>query len=131
MGFFITMSEHDLQTSCVKWFRLKYPKYRLLLFAVPNGAMLHGNRLQRVKQWNYLKSEGAVKGVSDLILLVAKGEFNGLCIEMKTNKKSSKQSKEQKDFEAAVINQGYAYVVPRSFEEFVSVVTQYLSNGDF
>ena len=93
--------------------------------------MLYGNHLQRVKQWNYLKSEGAVKGVSDLILLVARGEFNGLCIEMKTNKKSSKQSKEQKQFEAAVIEQGYAYVVPRSFDEFCSVVNGYLTNGNF
>ena len=103
----------------------------MLLFSVPNGAMLYGNRMQRVKQWNYLKSEGATKGVSDLILLVSSGEFSGLCIEMKTNAKHSKQSKEQKQFEAAVINQGFAYVVPRSFDEFRQVVTGYLETGTF
>ena len=124
-------SEHQLQVECVKWFRLKYPKLKMLLFSVPNGAMLYGNRMQRVKQWNYLKSEGATKGVSDLILLVSSGEFSGLCIEMKTNAKHSKQSKEQKQFEAAVINQGFAYVVPRSFDEFRQVVTGYLETGTF
>ena len=124
-------SEHQLQVQCVKWFRLKYPKLKMLLFSVPNGAMLYGNRMQRVKQWNYLKSEGATKGVSDLVLLVSSGEFSGLCIEMKTNAKHSKQSKEQKQFEAAVINQGFAYVVPRSFDEFRTVVTGYLETGTF
>ena len=124
-------SEHQLQVQCVKWFRLKYPKLKMLLFSVPNGAMLYGNRMQRVKQWNYLKSEGATKGVSDLVLLVSSGEFSGLCIEMKTNAKHSKQSKEQKEFEAAVINQGFAYVVPRSFDEFRQVVTGYLETGTF
>jgi hypothetical protein len=124
-------SEHQLQVQCVKWFRLKYPKLKMLLFSVPNGAMLYGNRMQRVKQWNYLKSEGATKGVSDLVLLVSSGEFSGLCIEMKTNAKHSKQSKEQKQFEAAVINQGFAYVVPRSFDEFRQVVTGYLETGTF
>lgn len=124
-------SEHQLQVQCVKWFRYKYPKLKMLLFAVPNGAMLYGNKLQRVKQWNKLKSEGAVKGVSDLILLVSSGEFSGLCIEMKTTAKHSKQSPQQLEFEKAVINQGFAYVVPRTFDEFSSVVTSYLENGTF
>ncbi len=43
--------------------------------------------------------------LSDLILLVSSGEFSGLCIEMKTTAKYSKQSPQQKEFEKDVINQ--------------------------
>lgn len=124
-------NEHSLQSSCVKWFKYKYPSLKYLLFAVPNGAFLHGNKMQRIRRWNYLKAEGATKGVSDLILLVARGEFNGLCIEMKTKASHSKQSKEQLEFEKAVIKQGYAYIVPTSFDEFVTVIQSYLKDGTF
>lgn len=125
----VKQSEHQLQVSCVKWFRYAYPKLSMLLFAVPNGAMLNGTKLQRIKQWNKLKAEGATKGVSDLILLVGSGDFHGLCIEMKTTANHSKQSKEQKLFEKAVISQGFGYVVPRTFTEFKEVVTNYLEHG--
>ena len=124
-------SEHQLQVQCVKWFRLRYRKLSMLLFAVPNGVMLAGNKMQRIRQWNYLKSEGATKGVSDLILLVASGEFSGMCIEMKTTAKHSKQTKEQKEFEEQVISQGFAYVVPKTFEEFKNVIESYFENGTF
>jgi len=123
------ISEHQLQKQCVKWFYLAYPKLSNLFFAVPNGAVLAGDRTQRIKQWNRLKSEGATKGVSDLILLVSSGDLSGLCIEMKTTSKSSKQSKEQKQFETAVIAQGFGYVMPRTFDEFRTVVKSYLETG--
>lgn len=125
------MTEHQLQVQCVQWFYLAYPKLKLLLNSVPNGAVLAGNKMQRIKQWNRLKSEGATKGVSDLILLVSSGDLNGLCIEMKTTKKHSKQSKEQKQFETAVIGQGFGYVMPRTFDEFRNVIQSYLENGTY
>ena len=30
--------EHRIQSACVRWFRLKYPKLKNVLFAVPNGG---------------------------------------------------------------------------------------------
>ena len=120
-------AEHQLQVQCVKYFRLAYPRLKMLLFAVPNGSFLAGTQLQRIKQWNRLKSEGAVKGVSDLILLVAKKGHNGLCIEMKTTAKSSRQSKEQKAFESAVTEQNYKYSIIRSFDEFKQLIDSYIN----
>jgi hypothetical protein len=96
-----------------------------------NGAVLAGNKLQRIKQWNKLKAEGATKGVADLILLVSSGDYRGLCIEMKTTAKHSKQSEEQKAFEEAVIAQGYGYAIPKTFEEFRSVIMNYLEKGEY
>lgn len=55
--------EHRIQSACVRWFSLKYPKLRGRLFAVPNG----GRRDQTTA--GKLKAEGVVPGVSDLILL--------------------------------------------------------------
>lgn len=122
--------EHELQKACVTWFRYQYPKLSKLLFAVPNGAALRGALVQRAKQWKRLEAEGAVPGVSDLILLVPSGEFHGLCIEMKTKSKKSKQTDNQLVFEEKVIEQGYGYVVPTSVDEFIKIVTDYLEKGE-
>lgn len=122
-------SEHILQSQCVRWFRLSYPKFKYLLFSVPNGAMLHGNKLQRVKHWRKLQSEGATKGVSDLILLLPKGVYHGLCIEMKTKASHSRQTPEQKEFQSNVCAVGYAYVIPTGFDEFKTIVDSYIKNG--
>ena len=70
--------ESDLQIACVRWFTMQYPQYRGLLFAVPNGGSR--NRIEAAR----MKAEGTVAGVSDLILLVPRGHFGALCIELKT-----------------------------------------------
>lgn len=123
--------EHNLQSQCVKWFRLQYPKLRLLLFAIPNGAVLHGTPDQRKRQGAKLKREGATPGAADLFLSVPSGDFPGLYIEMKTTSKTSKQSAAQKEFESAVVGQGYGYAMPRQFDEFRSVVNNYLEKGEY
>lgn len=121
--------ESALQTACVRWFRLTYPKLALLLFSIPNGAKLHGDAVQRAKQWQRLVGEGAVAGAADLFLAVPSGDYAGLFIEMKTKK--GRQSDKQKAFEAAVVENGFGYAVPRSFEEFEKVITGYLKNGEY
>lgn len=76
----MNQEEHKLQVSCVKWFRLQYPKYSSLLFSIPNGGA------RNIIVAKKLKSEGVVSGVSDLILLIPNNNYYGLCIEMKTLK---------------------------------------------
>ena len=122
-------SEHQIQADCVAWFRRTYPNLKLLLFAIPNGAVLSGSPAQRAKQGAKLKREGATPGAADLFLSVPSGDFPGLYIEMKTPKGS--QQKNQKEFEAAVVGQGYGYVIPRSLETFKAVVKKYLITGEY
>ena len=69
--------EHQIQCSCVLWFRLKYPALKNILFAIPNGG--RRDAVTGAK----LKEEGATAGVSDLILLKSNRYYGGLCIEMK------------------------------------------------
>lgn len=121
--------ESKLQCECVAWFRLQYPKMHRLLFSIPNGAFLQGDAKKRAMRWAILKREGANPGTADLFLSVARGDFHGLYIEMKTP--SGTQSKEQIAFEREMIEEGYGYAMPRTFEEFQRVVGQYLKTGKY
>lgn len=113
--------ESELQRQCVAWFRLQYPSHALMLFAVPNGGARG-----RVEA-SIMKGEGVTAGVSDLILLEARGNYGALCLEMKTPRKSSRQNPNQKLWQAATEKAGNAYVVVRTFEAFQEVIRQYLS----
>lgn len=112
--------EHKIQVACVRWFRLQYPQYASLMFAVPNGGWRNETTAAK------LKLEGVLPGVSDLILLLHRGESGALLIEMKTEK--GRQSDAQKAWQKEVEAQGYKYVVCRSFEEFEKTVTAYVED---
>lgn len=111
--------ESRLQISCVNWFRYQYPKYKKLLFAVPNGG------LRTARQGKALKSEGVQAGVSDLILSIPKKGFFSLFIEMKYGER--KQSKEQEDFQREIEKHGGKYIICRSFDEFEREINFYLN----
>lgn len=110
--------EHNTQVACVNWFRYQYPNIAKVLFAVPNGG--RRDRVTGAK----LKAEGAMAGVADMVLLYPTALYHALCIEFKT--KTGRQSDSQKQFAEAVKQFGNAYVIVRSFDEFVSIVEQYL-----
>lgn len=113
--------ESLLQRACVAWFRAQYPEHALMLFAVPNG----GGR-SRIEA-GIMKAEGVTAGVSDLILLEARGGYGALCIEMKTTEKSSRQRASQKAWQEAAVRAGNHYAVIRTLEGFQEVVKWYLS----
>lgn len=110
--------EHQIQCSCVCWFRLVYPQLKYLLFAVPNGG-----RRDKVTGGK-LKDEGVLAGVADMILLVSNGGYSSLCIEMKTPDGIQRDTQKlwQKEVEAA----GSKYVICRSIDDFMSEVNGYL-----
>lgn len=110
--------EHNLQVACCKWFRLQYPKYSRLLFAIPNG----GGRSKA--EAGKLKAEGVVAGVADLCLAIPRNGFAALYVEMKKSdgKQQTNQKEWQKDCEAV----GNRYVVCKSLEEFINAVKSYL-----
>lgn len=113
--------ESNTQIACVKWFRLRYPAYARLLFAVPNGGA------RSAVTGAIMKAEGVVAGVADLILLLPNGNHHGLCIEMKT--KTGYQSSSQKEWEKEVYGHGYDYAVVRSLEEFQKVIWEYMNDA--
>ena len=96
--------EMRLQADCFKEAWNKYPETRRLLFHVANELDRAGDnaRLGAIR-----RAEGIVKGVSDLVLLIPRGGFHGLMIEMKYG--DGRQRKEQKEWQALVEAQGYRY----------------------
>lgn len=115
--------EHRLQCACVKWFRLQYKSISHALFAIPNGG--RRDPVTGAK----LKAEGALAGVSDLILLKSNARYGALLLEMKTEK--GKQSEAQKTWEKAITSSDdYKYVICRSIAEFMTAVNKYLNNKD-
>lgn len=112
--------EHRIQCDCVKWFRLKYPKLRHVLFAVPNGGR------RDAVTGSKLKDEGATKGVADLILLKSNSYYGGLAIEMK--KPGGYQSTAQKEWQKECEAAGNKYAVCHSLDEFIKVVEDYLKD---
>ena len=113
--------ESHLQQMCISWFRLQYPDIGKLLFAVPNGGAR--NRTEAA----IMKAEGVTAGVADLILLLGRGGFNALCIEMKTPDRRSVLSDAQIEWRSLAITNGNRHVVCRTIEEFQSEIRWYLT----
>ncbi len=110
--------ESHIQCACVQWFRLQYPEYARLLFAVPNGGV------RNAVTGRILKAEGVVAGVADLLLFVPSNGYHGLCLELKTEK--GRQSEAQKEWQHTVQQQGYKYIVVRSLQDFREQVNGYI-----
>lgn len=112
--------ESRLQAQCYAWCWNEHPETRRLLFHVENERS-DGNVIDGAKR----KAMGLVAGVSDLIMLIPKGPYHGLMIEMKTE--DGVQSQVQKTWQVLVESQGYKYELCRGFEQFKKIVNEYLS----
>lgn len=114
--------ESKIQQGCVRWFRLRYPRYAGNLFSVPNGGY------RNAVTGAILKAEGALAGVADLFLAVPNRFYAGLFIEMKRPK--GRQQESQRRFQQAVESQGYKYSLCYSLDDFMVVVNDYLMFKD-
>lgn len=110
--------ESVLQQNCVRWFRLQYGSLARNLISIPNGAKVS------MTQARIIKAEGLVSGASDLFLFYPARGFHGLAIEMKTP--TGRQSDSQKLWQKAVEEQGYKYIICRSFDDFLREINDYL-----
>lgn len=112
--------ESRLQSLCFQWCWNEHPETRRLLFHVENERS-DGNKVDGARR----VSMGLVAGVSDLILLMPRGPFHGLCIEMKTQ--SGYQRDEQKLWQRLVESQGYRYEIIRTEQDFKALIEEYLA----
>lgn len=105
--------EHDIQVSCISWFRYEYPRY--LIFAVPNGGSRHAIEAANMKR------EGVTAGVSDLIIVA---DHKVLFVEMKDRR--GRQQESQREFQHKVEVLGHRYVLCRSIDDFMFAVKEWL-----
>ncbi len=110
--------EHQIQKSCVKWFRYQYPHLKLCLFSVPNGFWVKGaSRFNLQMAMVYLKDEGLQTGVPDLVLMYNNKAY-GIELKTDTGEPSDKQIKVHKAWK----KQGVETYIVRSFEEFKELI---------
>lgn len=113
-------SEDALQIACKSWFDLHHPECSLLLHHSPN----EGRLFMRDRDGAKRKAMGVRAGFPDFVLLLPRGGYPYLCVELKSAK--GRQSPSQKAYEAAVVAAGGCYRVVRSLDEFIAVVGGYL-----
>lgn len=121
------MEETAIQVACYKWFRNKYIEMFRLLFAVVNeneSSKYQSLEEQRISG-NRRRQKGVTAGVSDMILLLPRGGYGCLCIEMKAP--DGVQSEAQKIWQNDVEKYGNKYVLCRSLDEFQKQVEDYLN----
>lgn len=112
-----SMTEEQLQSECVKWFRKKYSRKNsnpfAIIFAVPNG----GSR--NVLEAMNLQATGVLAGVTDLIMLYDKQAY---FIEMKTATGTLSDSQKRFKLMLEMVGFGDNWVVIRSLEDFKAYV---------
>lgn len=111
--------ESQLQQSCVLWFRYTYPVLQELLLSIPNSG------IRSAKNASRMKAEGMVTGAPDLMLAVARNNYYGMFIEMKSDR--GRLTKEQEAMLVRLKYQGYRIEVCNSLEMFQSIINTYLS----
>lgn len=95
----------------------QYPELKLL-HHIPNGGK------RDVRTAANLKKEGVKAGVPDICLPVARGQYHGLYIELKTVK--GKVQKNQKEWLNALNSEGYATKVCYGWLEAKEAIEKYL-----
>lgn len=112
--------EHIEQKLLIRWFRMQYPAISKCLFAIPNGGVRH------IKTALKLKEEGVLSGVSDLFLMMPKGNFHGMFIEMKAEKGKIQPS--QQEFLNLANSLNYKAIVCFGFENAKQYIQNYLQD---
>ena len=113
--------EHRIQQAYFTWAmyaRVEYPDLELL-YAIPNGGA------RNVQTGARLKAEGVRRGVPDMHLPVARGEFIGLWLEFKTetNYADAEQKKRMERLRAA----GHRCEIVRSADDARRITEEYLT----
>lgn len=115
--------------------RAQYPTLEKLMFAIPNGGSRGSDKRDAQLNGAAMKAEGQKKGVSDIFVAAPRcygpvgynghrERYCGLFVEMKTI--IGVESDEQKEFGAAVTEQGYAYVVCRGWMQGYATIRAYM-----
>lgn len=122
--------EHDEQAALFTWAEKAKAQLPELaeLFAVPNSGGYKGGFKSNIGIAQRAKREGVKAGVEDVMLLVARGGYHGLLIEMKrVNATPSDVKPEQREWHKIHIKRGFMVEVCKGAEEAKAVLISYLS----
>lgn len=106
----------------------KYPMLKWM-FAIPNGGSRGSTKADAMIVGARLKATGVKAGVSDIFLPWPLHNCNGLFLEMKrADGTPSDIRKEQKEFGAAMQDNGYGFVVCYGWKQAVQMIEWYLQS---
>lgn len=111
------MTEKDEQIALFDWAQYRTDLQRM--FHITN----EGRR--SVQHTMSLLRQGMKPGVPDNMLPLARGGYHGLFIELKRSS-GGRLSPEQKDWQAALLEEGYAVAVCKGFEEARETIDWYV-----
>lgn len=125
------MSESHEQKSLVSWFKYQYPDK--IIFSIPNGSWLSGDKRRRAILARKEKSEGLLPGVSDLFIpepIFLNGHilYPGIFLELKDKGKTRCYlSTEQEQFIEDMKARGFCATWAAGFEEGKEIIEDYLN----
>ena len=120
------MTEFTEQRTLIAWFRATYPKYEKCIRLSLSGVNLpFGPKAARMI--NQFKSQGWVKGESDLFFAIPNLTFHGLFVEMKAE--GGKATLEQLDYIEVMLNLGYQALVIEGAEAAQQAITDYMTTA--
>ena len=123
-------TEHSQQTALFMWACSPDNPYVELLkwmHAIPNG----GKRSQATAA--ILKAEGVKRGIGDVFLPLARGDYHGLYLEMKRPRTSKRQagttSDVQDDFKAYCHANLFGYAVCYTYADAKAMIISYVNHA--
>jgi hypothetical protein len=124
------MTEHDEQVAVVDYLHERYPN--ILFWSTPNGARLASGRGKQAGKlaairWFRLVAEGALPGVSDLIIFEPRGGYSAMFVEMKRDDGGDGGSENQLWFLRQIEERGGFGVIAEGYEDAKTWIDSYLS----
>jgi len=118
--------EYSEQKAVFQWAKLRENEHPELkgLFHCPNGGA------RDEKTGALMKAIGTKPGVCDLLLLVSRGTYHGLAIELK-RQKGGTLTQNQKKWINRLNRNGYCAVVCYGAKEAIAKIEWYLKLGDY
>ena len=112
-------TEAELQTALINYIKWAYPNVKYC-------ASLGGQYQKFISQRKKAKATGYVAGFPDLQIIEPRGNYHGLFIELKLNKKCY-PSEQQKQWIKDLNDRGYYAKVCKGLDECIETLNYYLT----
>lgn len=112
--------EWGIQKAIIEWWDWQHHADKDLLVCHQNGSVNYGGFKGKIMQ-----DMGVRPGIPDLQLLMARGQWIGLFVEVKSD--DGTLSKVQKIYHGRLIEQGYCVRTCKSLDECIEIIKNYLS----
>ena len=122
-------TEFEEQREVVAWFREKWPQHQKSLRLSLNGLNLGGGK-KAAMIINQIKSQGAVLGEADLVILLPRMGYGALVIEHKAENDKKGPSDEQLDYIGYHNMIGNKALITKGVQKFKDAILEYMNNKE-